>query len=324
MCTMLRRRCATTALAVATGLAAWLHAGRVAAQPREANRPPAEVANDLVKQAITRSQDGDHLGAIDLYLNAYSLIPQHTLLSNVGAEYQQAGQPIEALKYFCMYLDKDPTGTNATYATSKAKSIQIELGNKGVDDATACKLPPAGRSGRRDPGRDTRPDRGDRPPSRGDRRTGGADRPPRAATASASEGAAEPPPPRPGRGLRIGGIAMGFAGVAALGVGGYFGYIANDRSTFITNYVKENGTSKPWPQNIKDLEAEGQDAEDKQIALSIAGGALVATGVVLYIVGATRGGAEPPAARRGAPRRELAAAPVVGGGLFGIAVAGGF
>src|SRR5215510_8819840 len=98
--------------ALVVALASVLAAAPAMAQPKQANRPPQDVANDLVKQAITKSQQGDHLAAIDLYLSAYSLVPQHTLLSNVGNEYQQAGKPVEALKYFCMYLDKDPTGTN--------------------------------------------------------------------------------------------------------------------------------------------------------------------------------------------------------------------
>src|SRR5215218_2872589 len=118
--------------ALAAALASLLVASPVLAQPKT-DQQKQQLAGELVKKAITRSQEGDHLGAIDLYLQAYSLIPQHTLLSNVGNEYQQAQKPIEALKYFCMYLDKDPTGTNATYAQVKAKALQIELGNKNVD-----------------------------------------------------------------------------------------------------------------------------------------------------------------------------------------------
>src|SRR5258706_10262291 len=98
-----------------------------------------QVASDLVKKAIAKSQAGDHNGAIDLYLQAYQLSPQHALLSNVANEYLDLKKPYEALKYFCMYLDKDPTGTNATYVTSKAKTIEIEQGNTDVTDATVCK-----------------------------------------------------------------------------------------------------------------------------------------------------------------------------------------
>ena len=69
------------------------------AQPQ----PPTEEkqqASELVKQAIAKSQAGDHEAAIDLYLKAYTIIPQPLLLSNIGSEYQQieqAGRGTEVL-----------------------------------------------------------------------------------------------------------------------------------------------------------------------------------------------------------------------------------
>lgn len=241
-------------------LASVLVAAPVMAQPKQANRPPQDVANDLVKQAITKSQQGDHLAAIDLYLSAYSLIPQHTLLSNVGNEYQQAGKPVEALKYFCMYLDKDPTGTNATYATSKAKALQIELGNKDVDDKNVCKPP-------RTP---EEPTEGDvtgtkdldkKPPKNGKQKGGSA-----------------------GTGYKIAGIAVGVIGLAGVGAGTYYGFKARDRSDFITFHDK----TKPWPNDIREIQAEGQRFENLQYALTIGGGVVAATGIALFIIGSTK------------------------------------
>jgi tetratricopeptide (TPR) repeat protein len=241
-----------------------LVAAPVMAQPKQANRPPQDVANDLVKQAITKSQQGDHLAAIDLYLSAYSLIPQHALLSNVGNEYQQAGKPVEALKYFCMYLDKDPTGTNATYATSKAKALQIELGNKDVDDKSVCKPPRKERTP-------------DAPPSDGDV-TGTKDldkTPPK--NGKQKGGSA-------GTGYKIAGIAVGVVGLAGVGVGTYYGLKARDRSDFITFYDK----TMPWPDNIREIQAEGQRYENLQYALTIGGGVVAATGIALFIIGSTK------------------------------------
>lgn len=254
--------------ALAAALASVLVTSPVMAQPRSPNRPPADVANDLVKQAITKSQQGDHLGAIDLYLSAYSLIPQHTLLSNIGNEYQQAGKPVEALKYFCMYLEKDPTGTNATYATSKARALQIELGNKNVSDDNVCQpqkapaLPPP-----------------TDPPDGGVTGTIGLDRPP---PGNGNQGGGSS-----GGVLKIAGVAAGVIGLAGLGGGTYYGLKAKERSDFITNYLRDNPMAE-WPDNIHEIEAEGQRYEDRQIALLIAGGALTVTGIVLYVVGATR------------------------------------
>lgn len=250
--------------ALAAALASLLAAAPAMAQPKSANRPPQDVANDLVKQAITKSQQGDHLGAIDLYLSAYSLIPQHTLLSNVGSEYQQAGKPIEALKYFCMYLDKDPTGTNATYATSKARALQIELGNTDVDDASVCepprKAPPPPQS----------------PPGGGLTGTKGLGQPPGGGSGGSGGSA--------GGGLKIAGVAAGVIGLAGVGFGAYYGVKARERSDFISNH----DPMTPWPNNILEIEAEGERFNQRFKILTVAGGALALGGAALYILGATR------------------------------------
>jgi serine/threonine-protein kinase len=237
------------------------------AQPKP-NRPPQDVANDLVKQAITKSQQGEHLEAIDLYLQAYSLIPQHPLLSNVGNEYQKAGKPVEALKYFCMYLEKDPTGTNATYAASKAKALQIELGNKNVDDKNVCKPVP----------RESEPTPPPTPPDDGG--------------VTGTDGLGETPPGgkdkggggSPGSTLKLAGMVAGGVGLVGVGVGSYFGVRAYQKSNILTDH----DVGMEWQSDIRQVQIDGQKYEDRQILLTIAGGALTATGVALYIIGATR------------------------------------
>src|SRR5215475_13476254 len=109
-------------------------AGAAAADPRPPTERDRQIASELVKKAIARSQAGEHAAAIDIYLQAYTIVPNSILLSNIGTEFQQSGKPAEALRYFCMYLNKDPEGTNAPYATAQAKRMQIELGNRSVDD----------------------------------------------------------------------------------------------------------------------------------------------------------------------------------------------
>jgi tetratricopeptide (TPR) repeat protein len=260
--------------ALAAALASLLVATPVMAQPRPSpNRPPQDIASDLVKQAITKSQAGDHLGAIDLYLNAYSLLPQHLLLSNVGAEYQQAGKPIEALKYFCMYLEKDPTGTNATYALSKAKALQIELGNKNVDDKTACKpvstkpTPPP----EEDPPVDVTEVSGTKEPigpKDGGEKSGGG-----------------------GSGFKYTGVGAIVIGLAGVGAGLYFGRKAQEKSDLISNH----SSSDPWPDDIRQIEADGQRYEDRQIQLTIAGSALAIAGGVLKSGSAERVSIRPTA-----------------------------
>jgi tetratricopeptide (TPR) repeat protein len=122
-------------------LASLLVASPVLGQPNQPSEKDQQVAGELVKKAIARSQAGDHSAAIDIYLQAYTIVPNSILLSNIGTEFQQSGKQREALRYFCMYLEKDPTGTNAPYATSQARKMHALLGNKGVEDEELC--PPA-------------------------------------------------------------------------------------------------------------------------------------------------------------------------------------
>jgi tetratricopeptide (TPR) repeat protein len=229
-------------------------AATASAQPQPS--PAAkQQASSLVKQAIARSQAGDHATAIELYLQAYALIPQPLLLSNIGSEYQQeSGKQVEALKYFCKYLEADPTGSNVSYATAQAKALQIQLGNQ-VDDKDVCKpaAPPP-----------------PPPPDTTTQVTGTTD-------------LTQPPPPSSGGGktLEYTGIGVAAVGAVGLGVGVYFGLQAKDKSDQISNHK----ATDPWPADIKKLEADGQSDENKQIGFLIGGGVALAAGTVLYFVG---------------------------------------
>jgi tetratricopeptide (TPR) repeat protein len=242
-------------------LALLVVAGTAAAQPQPTPAQKQQASN-LVKQAIAKSQAGDHATAIELYLQAYMLIPQPLLLSNIGSEYQQEpGKQVEALKYFCKYLEADPTGSNAGYATAQAKALQIQLGNK-VDDKDVCKpqaAPPP------PPPPDTGSDAGSQ-------------------VTGTSDLTQPPPPPKPeGGGKTLEYVGLGVAGAGALGLGAgvYFGVKAKDISDQISNHK----TTEPWPANIKQLEADGQSDENKQIAFLIGGGVALAAGTVIYFVG---------------------------------------
>src|SRR5262245_38166086 len=131
-------------------LLAFCLAGPAHAEPKPATDKDRQIANELVKRAIAKSQAGEHAAAIDIYLQAYTIVPSSILLSNIGTEYQHSGKFAEALRYFCMYLEKDPSGTNATYATAQAKKMQIELGNTRVDDRDVC-APPRTQPRRKEP-----------------------------------------------------------------------------------------------------------------------------------------------------------------------------
>ena len=242
-----------------------------AAQPQPTAKQKQE-ASEKVKKAIAKSQAGDHDEAIKLYLDAYAIIPQPLLLSNVGSEYQQMKKPYEALKYFCKYIEADPTGNNVSYATAQARTIYIELGGiTTVEDEDVCK--PIVKAKKEEPIKEP-----DRP--RNDDHTN--DRP------------ATPPPIGPvdeGGGdkkkaptLRYVGAGVAIVGAAVFGGGIYFGMQAKSIADEITNH----DINDPWPANIKQREQQGKDANTKAIGMMVGGGVAIAAGAAMFVLGAPK------------------------------------
>ncbi|MGE0548800.1 MAG: tetratricopeptide repeat protein [Kofleriaceae bacterium] len=237
------------------------------AQPKRQSSA-LKKAEELTKQAIAKSQAGDHEAAIELYLKAYNIEPLPLLLSNIGNEYRADGKPVEALKYLCKYLDKDPTGVNASYVKAQAKELEHELGKTSSTDDTVCTAPITAKATPKPP-----PPKVDEP------------KPEPAPEITATQDPPEPEPPsRPGSGMRITGMIVGAAGIAGLGVGGYYSYQAWKVSDQISTWPQD----KPW-QNIRTLEKKGERYEKLQIAFLAGGGAVAIIGAVLYWRGAVRG-----------------------------------
>jgi tetratricopeptide (TPR) repeat protein len=244
---------------IATLMASALLASPVLAQPPT----PAEKqqAQDLVKQAIAKSQANEHSRAIELYLEAYEIVPLPTLLSNVGTEYQADNKPVEALKYFCMYLDKDPNGPLQTYARGQARQIQDDLGHEALALCATPPAPTAPRPTEQTAATETRRDSEELGVTKPARRRGD-----------------------PGTGLKVTGLVAVGLGVAALGGGLYFG----NRARTISDDISMWPMNTPWPDDIADYEAEGARAEQLQIVGLAVGGALVVSGAILYVVGRSK------------------------------------
>lgn len=253
-----------TSRVIAAMLASVLVAGPALAQPKPPSDKDKALANDLVKQAIAKSQAKEHLDAIDLYLKAYAVVPLPTLLSNVGTEFQQANKPVEALKYFCMYLEKDPAGPLVTYASAQAKVLQTQLGN-AVDDKDVCKAstPP--------------------PPPDGPQTGTGTGAPGDGTTLGVTS--ATPEPHDPGKTFKLAGIAASGVGVVAIGAGIFFGLRAKSISDDITNHTNPD---EPWPDDIRDQQDRGQRYENMQIGFMVAGGVLAIGGAALYMLGRSK------------------------------------
>jgi len=248
-----------TSRVVAAVLASSLLVGTVMAQPKPPTPAEKQQAGDLVKQAIAKSQDKDHLAAIDLYLKAYAVVPLPTLLSNIGTEYQQAAKPVEALKYFCLYLEKDPAGALVTYATSQARVLQIQIGNTVASDADVCKVPAAGSGSGSGEGSGS----------------GGG---------SGSDEIQPPPPPPPadpGKNMKLTGMIGGGVGLVTLGLGFYFGAQAKK----INDDIEDQGMNEMWRNDIRAYMDKGQRYEYMQIGFLVGGGLLVVGGTVVYMLG---------------------------------------
>jgi tetratricopeptide (TPR) repeat protein len=252
-----------TSRAIAALCASLLITSPVLAQPgANATAQQKQQAGDLVKQAIAKSQNRDHEGAIELYLKAYAIVPMAMLLSNIGTEYQSAQKPVEALKYFCLYLEKEPTGSLASYATSQAKSLYFLLGGKNIEDKDVCKAPVSAPV------------------------MNNSSAPPETTPSDTTPVVDNTPKPSdPGKLLKIVGYAAGGAGLVSLGVGFFFGSEAQKISDDITNHTD---TTIAWRDDIKDYEAKGQRYENLQIAFLISGGVLVVGGAALYLVGRSK------------------------------------
>jgi hypothetical protein len=108
-----------------------------------------------------------------------------------------------------------------------------------------------------------------------------------------------------GRGLRIAGITCGVLGLASIGTGVYF----------YTQAVSYSDKVAKQPVRNPSDESAGKNAETMQWVFYGAGGAAVATGVVLYWLGHSRADAARPV---------VAVAPLVGPGLAGLSAQGAF
>jgi tetratricopeptide (TPR) repeat protein len=247
-------------------------------------------ASELVKQAIAKSQAGEHETAVELYEEAFKIIPQPLLLSNIGSEYQALQKPVEALKYFCKYLEADPNGSNGTFVTAQAKTLYIELGGiTTVEDADVCK--PIVKPAPLEP----EPVVEEKKP------------PP--VVVKKVEPPRESPKASP---IRWVGVGLGVVGLGVFGGGVYFGRKAQD----ITDQINNHDPDVPWPSNINQLEDDGADYEKKQIALMIGGGVAVAAGVAMFFIGAPSSHAEGTAS--------VSITPVATPDTLGFAAAGRF
>ncbi|HWO20940.1 MAG TPA: hypothetical protein VNO30_19370 [Kofleriaceae bacterium] len=246
-----------------------------------------EAAKKLAAQAIEAQNEKDYDKAIELFRQAYALVPRPLVLFNVGQAHRLAGRSGLAIQFYERYLAREPNGKEAATARTHLASLQATGANGGKGEAVnefEASAP--------------KPEPTEKKPEP-EQRTDDTARPephekPRTDTAA-----------RPGRGLRITGLVLGGAGLAAAAVGGYF-------TSQVLSIEDDAAKAAEMGQPLEGFEERGDAAESKQdIAYALAGG-LIVGGVVTYYLGYRQGRSTPT----------TALAPVVHQGFTGIVLSG--
>ena len=219
--------------------------------------------------------------AIEEFEKAYDIKPEPIFLYNIGQSHWQNQDFKRAIFFYRRYLDAAPQGKYR---------VQIEQRIIDLEKALAEEKAMAMEKEK-------------------ERAATPAVAPAPVLPAPEPEPVQPPPPPEPaevgsassGRGLRIAGIVVSSVGLVGIGAGIAFGvHSAN---------LYSQANSGTYDQSKLDSSDTFRTLE--WVAMGV-GGAALATGVVLYIVGATK------------PSRSLSMVPLLAPGMGGMALAGGF
>jgi tetratricopeptide (TPR) repeat protein len=247
-----RLAAAIASLSVATSLApAAAIAQPSAAAPDDASK--RSQAKAYVDAGLAAHDRGDYDAAIALYGKAYALVPHPVLFFNMGQAHRLAGRTAEAMEMYRRYLAEVSTGSLADQARVWIATLEVQPASPPIADpakpsAAATPAPAVPLSGKSD----------------------------EAPAGSGGVPAPAPSHPDDGRTLRLSGYAAGAVGVVALGVGGLYGLRARRLSDELSTPGAPYDTGK-----FED----GQSAERMMIVFYGVGGALLAGGAILYVLG---------------------------------------
>lgn len=199
--------------------------------------------------------------AIAKFKEAYRLRPSDAAsLFNIAQSYRLKGDCVEALSFYRTYRRNFPGEKNIDKVDQFIQEMETCAQTRSTEPTQ-----PAGP----DPGSTTTPTT--TPPTTSPTPTPSTTAPPPIAPAPL-------PPPRDdhaGRGMKLGGLAVGGVGVALVAVGAVSAVSASSKA----------GDLEDLPMFDPDLDKEGKRAALRARILLGVGGAAVVTGVVLYVVG---------------------------------------
>jgi tetratricopeptide (TPR) repeat protein len=207
--------------------------------------------------------------AIAEYMAAYKIKDDPALLFNIGQAHRLAGHPAEAFRFYKTYLAKVPDAANRAEVETKMADLGRQLEQQKQAAATAVAAPAAAPPVPASPAAEAGP------------------------TSAADAGPAAPPAPAAvvqagsveagGRGKRLAGIATAAGGLALVGTGIVFGMLAKQAGDDLTKLDEQRGVFDPAKED-----AGRRDQLLAGIFIGV-GAAALATGVVLYVLGARAG-----------------------------------
>lgn len=197
--------------------------------------------------------------AIREYMEAYKFKDDPALLYNLAQAHRHAGHSAEALRFYKMYLVKEPKSPNRTEVETKIDELQklIDQQKKSQSLPPDTTMKPADSS----------------PPT--------TDKPEAASESAATAAVKDAPPQKPnGKTKILAGAVVAGVGVAMLGAGIGLSLVAKQDSDYLSNLSKNNGAYDPARQS------RGSTFGAVGPALLGIGGAAVVAGTVVAVLGA--------------------------------------
>ena len=282
--------------------------------------PAARAGGEDAKERAARKAclSGNYQKGVELLSDLFVKTEDPIYIYNQGRCFEQNGRSAEAINRFREYLRKDKkmSADEKADAEKHIADCQALLGQKSAPETgqTPSAPEPAQAAQKLTP--ETARESTSTPlpkvevtPPATVPATEPTSPPPTAATVAPApeQGVTQhsPSAQSPGRNLRIAGIACGVVGLGAIGTGVYFYTRARSYSD------KVSGQITPDPSD----DSAGKTAQTMQWVFYSAGGAVLATGIVLYALGWPSSDSNRPVS---------GIAPLLGPGLAGISAQGAF
>jgi tetratricopeptide (TPR) repeat protein len=251
--------------------------------------PPSksQTAKSYVDAGLAAQNAGDYDTAIELYGKAYALVPHPVLLFNMGQAHRLAKREDKAVELYRKFLAEKPTGPEAQIARDLLAEIEKRKADEArkIEDARkADATRKADEARKAEEMRKADEARKAEEMRKADetRKTEDARKAEETRKADETRRAADERdrPARVRRYKRYAGIGTAGVGVVAVGVSVGFGLKARR----LSSELSEMGA-------VYDLDTihDGESAERISIISAIAGGALIAGGVVIYWLGREKG-----------------------------------